>query len=378
MSALKDNYVRRYDLDWLRILATLLLIPYHTARIFDSYTFYIQNKINNSELELFSRFIDMWFMPLFFFVAGAAAKYSLDLRSKKQYCLERFKRLFVPLIFAIFVLIPPIGYFAFLSHHQDVHLSYYQYYPSFFKIDYEHIDGFTGTFTPSHLWFILYLFCFSLITLPLFHYLKTSNSEQVIDKLANYLSHQPRAIFLYVIPLTLARMTGLVYFNPVYYILFFTLGYLFLLNRQFELVIQKNNSFALSLGLIGMLFYLYSRTSEFSLAFGGISLNSVLIQLLLSLNTWCWVSLILNYARKYLNWSSPFIDYLNQACYPIYILHMTFVMAISFYVVQWQTGTILKFIFITLTSTTSILFVYDILIKRFNLTRFLLEMKIKN
>lgn len=39
MSALKDNYVRRYDLDWLRILATLLLIPYHTARIFDSYTF---------------------------------------------------------------------------------------------------------------------------------------------------------------------------------------------------------------------------------------------------------------------------------------------------------------------------------------------------
>lgn len=255
----------------------------------------------------------MWFMPLLFFVAGAVAKYSLDLRSKKQYCLERFKRLFVPLIFAIFVLIPPIGYFAFLSHHQDVHLSYYQYYRSFFKIDYEHIDGFTGTFTPSHLWFILYLFCFSLITLPLFHYLKTRNGEQVIDKLTNYLSHQPRAIFLCVIPLTLARMTGLVYFTPVYYILFFTFGYLFLLNRQFELGIQKNNSFALSLGLIGMLFYLYSRISEFSLAFGGISVNSVLIQLLLSLNTWCWLILILNYAKKYLNWSSPFIDYLNQA-----------------------------------------------------------------
>lgn len=36
MSALKENLVRRYDLDSLRILATLLLIPYCLKTAFDT------------------------------------------------------------------------------------------------------------------------------------------------------------------------------------------------------------------------------------------------------------------------------------------------------------------------------------------------------
>jgi peptidoglycan/LPS O-acetylase OafA/YrhL len=37
-------FERRKDLDWLRILAVLLLIPFHTARIFDTLEpFYVKN-----------------------------------------------------------------------------------------------------------------------------------------------------------------------------------------------------------------------------------------------------------------------------------------------------------------------------------------------
>ena len=35
---------RRYNLDWLRIWATFILIPYHTARIFDYVPCYIKNE----------------------------------------------------------------------------------------------------------------------------------------------------------------------------------------------------------------------------------------------------------------------------------------------------------------------------------------------
>jgi hypothetical protein len=36
---------RQNDLDWVRILAVLLLIPFHTARIFDTFEpFYVKNK----------------------------------------------------------------------------------------------------------------------------------------------------------------------------------------------------------------------------------------------------------------------------------------------------------------------------------------------
>lgn len=216
------------------------------------------------------------------------------------------------------------------------------------------------------------------MTLPLFHYLKTGKGEYLIARLANYLSCQSKlVIFLCVIPLTLCRMTGLVYYNPIYYILFFILGFLFLLDRRFERVIDKNNTIALVLALTGTLFYLYSNISEYHLVFGEFSIFNVLIQLLLSLSSFCWLIILLNFARRYMNWSNSLIAYLNQASYPIYIIHMTFVIPIGFYTVQWNAGIIVKFIFVIFASTLSIILVYDILIKRFQLTRFLFGMKPK-
>jgi hypothetical protein len=40
----RGSAVRRHDLDWLRILAVLLLIPFHSARVFDTFeAFYVKN-----------------------------------------------------------------------------------------------------------------------------------------------------------------------------------------------------------------------------------------------------------------------------------------------------------------------------------------------
>lgn len=379
MSALKENSVRRYDLDSLRVLATLLLIPYHTARIFNCPRFgcyFVQNDIISPVLNLFVGFVDLWFMPLFFFIAGAAAKYSLDNRSQKEYCLERVKRLLIPLVFGILFLTPPISYFGFISHHINAQLPYYQYYLSFINFSYENIKGFTGGFSPAHLWFILYLFCFSLINLPIFKYFKTRDGKQIIANLAKFLFDNPRIIFLCIIPLSLARITVIVYYNPLYFIIFFLLGYLFMLDQQFQKTIDKNNSLALVLSITITLFYLYSRNDFFPLIWG-FSFTNILDQLLLSLNTLCWVIVILNLARKFLNPNNSWLAYLNQASYPIYIVHLTFVVPIGFYVVQWKTVLMLKFLCIILISSISILLVYHFLIKPFNLTRILFGMKLK-
>ncbi|OKH26619.1 hypothetical protein NIES593_00710 [Hydrococcus rivularis NIES-593] len=379
MSALKENSVRRYDLDSLRILATLLLIPYHTARIFNCPRFgcyFVQNDIISPVLNLFVSFVDLWFMPLFFFIAGAAAKYSLDNRTQKQYCLERFKKLLIPLIFGVLFLIPPISYFGFISHNKNIDLFYYEYYPSFFNFSHKNITIFTGGFSPAHLWFVLYLFCFSLITLPIFKYLQIRDKQQFISNSAKYLAQNPIIIFLCVVPLALARMTVIAYYNPVYFIIYFLLGYLYPLDQEFQKAIDKNNSTSLILALTITLFYLYSKNDFFPLIWG-FSFRSILDQLLLSLNTLCWVIVILNFAKKYLNRNHLFLAYLNQASYPIYIIHMTFIVPIGFYIVQWKTALMLKFLCILLTSSISILVAYHFLIKRFNLTRILFGMKLK-
>lgn len=80
-------FERRNDLDWLRILAVLLLIPFHTARIFDTLDpFFIKNSdLSNWLTYIVIVFLNKWHMPLLFLVAGASTWYALRSRSCSKY-----------------------------------------------------------------------------------------------------------------------------------------------------------------------------------------------------------------------------------------------------------------------------------------------------
>src|SRR6185369_10601200 len=100
---------RRYDLDWLRVLGVLLLIPFHVALIFvlEPYTImYIKDVVNSRALADLTGFIHMWHMPMLFMISGAATYYALGFRSVGEYIRERFLRLFVPLIFGLLTYVP--------------------------------------------------------------------------------------------------------------------------------------------------------------------------------------------------------------------------------------------------------------------------------
>jgi glucan biosynthesis protein C len=94
---------RRHDVDWLRIGAVFLLIPFHTARIFDIWE---PNYVKNAQLSktmsyLFIASIGSWHMPLLFLLAGAATWLALRRRTPGEYAAERVKRLLVPFVFGL-------------------------------------------------------------------------------------------------------------------------------------------------------------------------------------------------------------------------------------------------------------------------------------
>jgi hypothetical protein len=78
---------------------------------------------------------------------------------------------------------------------------------------------------------------------------------------------------------------------------------------------------------------------------------------------------------RFLNFSSKFLAHANEAVLPFYILHHAVIYIVGYYVIQWDLNVGSKFILISLTSFTIIIAVYEILIKRFNLLRFLFGMK---
>lgn len=97
--AVGQKKIRRYDLDWLRIAAVLLLIPFHTARVFNPpEQFYAKNDVLSDALQRFIVFVGPWHMSLLFFLAGAASWFALGFRSGGRYAGER---LVVPFLFGL-------------------------------------------------------------------------------------------------------------------------------------------------------------------------------------------------------------------------------------------------------------------------------------
>jgi hypothetical protein len=67
---------------------------------------------------------------------------------------------------------------------------------------------------------------------------------------------------------------------------------------------------------------------------------------------------------------------LSDAVLPIYVLHLTFVVLVGFYVVQWTDSIWARFLVITIVSTVGTLAAYD-LVRRIPVTRVLLGMRLR-
>ena len=238
-----------------------------------------------------------------------------------------------------------------------------------------------------HLWFLWYLFLFSLITLPIFF--NTSKSEEsILSKLVKYFN-KPWAVILIFI-LTIAIVDILIYpagyfgqrdsggWNIIAYILFYIIGYLIFATPHFIDTIRRLRWFMLSAGIIVFICaiaFFVDEVAEPAKYFG--SSNFYIAHFIQSLNTLCWLLAILGLSSHYLNRNNRFLSYANEAVLPFYILHQTIIISIGFFVVQWDTGIWLKYLTISTTSFITIMLIYDLLVRRINVLRFLFGMRLK-
>lgn len=99
---------RIHWIDALRVLAVLLLIPFHSARLFDTFEpFYAKNDVLSVPLSIFMGVVNAFHMPVLFLLAGASTYFALKKRTPRRYVGERALRLLVPFFFGVAVLVPP-------------------------------------------------------------------------------------------------------------------------------------------------------------------------------------------------------------------------------------------------------------------------------
>jgi glucan biosynthesis protein C len=360
---------RRYDLDWLRVLAVLLLVPFHSALVFSldpGDIVYVKDQVESPILIQFAYFLDVWHMPLLFFISGAGTWFALKVRTSGQYLAERFIRLIVPTLFAITVVVPLMIYVQFWDTTQFD--SFWQFYVQFFFINVDDLSGYSGTFTPSHMWFVLFLFVFSLIALPLFLYFNGPHGKRFIGRLASF-SERPGMLYLLaLLPALTALLPDIGGKGPFMYIVYFIYGYILMGDVRFQQVIDRQKWIALAIGVITAIAVPLLLDANGSI---------VLIHILYYLGRWCWIVAFVGLGHTYLNSNSPLLRYASEASYPFYILHFLINTIVAYYVVRWNTPIAIKYLAITIITIPAILVVYEVLVKRTNITRFLFGMKPK-
>jgi len=353
--------VRRHDLDWLRIMAVLLLIPFHSARVFDVWDpFYVKNAAKSGVLTWsVIAFLEPWHMQLLFVLAGAATWYALGHRSAGAYAGERFKRLLVPLGFGLLVIVPPQTYLGAWSH--GLHISLGSYWN--FSGD---LTGYTGGWTPAHLWFIAFLFIFSLLALPLF------------------MRWHRRPIgarwLLFAMPVVLLLANALPApddgpQNPFYSLALFIGGFLLVADPRAERMIHRAWKPLLAAAAGTMATTLLVWHSGVADTFAEGSLPDTLVSFLGNVNTWVCVLALLGAGHALFNRQNRVLRYANEGAYPFYLLHQTVIITVAYVVVRWNLGLWPKYGLVLAGSFALTLGLYEFVVRRHNPMRFLFGLK---
>ncbi len=363
------SVARRNDIDWLRILAVLLLVPFHSLLVFvldPGSVVFMKDTIDCFACDRVAGFMDQWHMPVLFAIAGMSTYFALRKRSTGQYLRERVLRLVIPLAFGIAVIVPPMTYITQIAAGKT--LTFWQHFANFFTISAD-LTGIQGTWTPAHLWFILYLVVFSLVALPLFLWLRHKSSQGFVQAMGRFFEKPMALLLLGLLVVIGGRSEILGDMNPLYYLFMFILGYLLVTSESYQKAIDRDWPFML---LLGVILELLRQTGQPVTVDG--TLARTLRDIAMEFNHWVWLLAIFGIAHHLLTRGGKVLNYLSEAAYPFYILHLLMLTVVTYFLVRIQASIPVKYLLIVMVTFGVTFLVYEG-VRRILPLRFLLGMK---
>lgn len=359
-----EKTIRRYDLDWLRVIVFGLLIFYHVGMFFVPWGWHVKNNVIYDWLRWPMWFLNQWRLPILFTISGMGTYYALGKRTIGKFAWERFLRLGIPLIAGMLLIVPPQVYFERMAEGTFAG-SYLQFYTTMA------FDGVypEGNLSWHHLWFLPYLLVFSWVLAPLFVYLRNHKTSFV--EWVKRLIQKTWGIYLFVIPLYLVESLiepffpithALVddWFNFIFSIILFFYGFVLIATGNvFWESVARLKTRSLVIGIIAFtgqviiwLFFEDGYVIHFTEA------------MLKVVNIWSWILVLFAYAAQYLNKPSKGLAYANRAVYPFYILHQTVTVGIAYYLMDLDWGLLPKAILLIVGTFGISWLIYDLIILR--------------
>lgn len=387
---------RRYDIDWLRVLAFILLIFYHIGQFYVAdWGWHVKSAYQSEFLQNIMMLVNQWRMPLIFVISGVALSLVEPKISNWSLLKTRFVRIWIPLVIGMYLIVPPQLYYQLIQNDgfTGSYLSFFSIYTdaSTKLFPQYHYSDF-GLLTWNHLWYLAYLWHYTLVYLLLKPLLTRINWQSLVGKAP--------AVLLFLVPVGLFMLYGFFlkpyfpkthalvgdWYNHAFYFTAFLSGYVLAKSANAWQKIIDNRKIWFSMAII---FYALLMEHEHGLlgnwlraqgadvdAIDSLLVTRIYFQFVVYANVVCWLFTVIAYAGKYLNHKSAVLSYMNEAILPWYILHQTVIIVVAMTLANYSLGPVGEPLLVTLLTFSVCAIGYE-LIKRTNITRFIFGMKIK-
>ncbi|MCD9087217.1 acyltransferase family protein [Stenotrophomonas sp. SY1] len=333
---------RRHDLDWLRVIAFALLVLYHVGMYYVSWDWHVKSPQAGTALEPFMLLTSPWRMSLLFLISGVATAFMLQ-RPTARFLRRRSWQLLLPLLFGMLVIVPPQSYLEVVEQlpggYGESYLAFYARYLSAYQ-GFCDSDGCLILPTWNHLWFLPYLWCYTLLAWLLWRLLPAAGLAR-LRQLAGRILGGWRALLVPIAILAAARLLLATRFEQTHaliddwyshaeYAAVFLLGFLLAFDERFWERLQRLRwtSLVLATGSYAVLIHYWY--------FAGYGDEQPLPELLRqylrvvwAIDQWCATAALLGFAYRWRNADSPLLRYLTVAVFPVYILHQTVIVVLA-------------------------------------------------
>ncbi|HTP08612.1 MAG TPA: acyltransferase [Anaerolineae bacterium] len=367
----------RYDLDWLRIVLIGFVFIFHSGRFFDTGGWHVKNAETFFGVQVWTTFLANWMMPAIFVVSGASLFFAIK-SSNGKFIKDKVLRLLVPLVVGIFTHVAVQVYLQRVSEHQFVG-TFFEFIPHYFDGLYGFGQG-NFAWMGLHLWYLLVLFIFSILLLPLFRFLK-GRGANALSKFGDVLA-LPLVVYTLAIPIaflmvnldprTTLGMRDMGGWPLPIYMLFFIYGFIVISHAGLQERIKQQRWLSLALGGVCFAALAVLWGAQGDPMFGSTRYAQVFT--IFGMSSWFWVTAIFGFGMKHLTRNSKYLAPLNEAVLPFYVLHQSILIYVGYFVVQLDIPALAKWAIIAPLSFAIIVGLIAI-IRRVNVLRFLFGMK---
>jgi hypothetical protein len=235
-----------------------------------------------------------------------------------------------------------------------------------------------------HLWFLGFLFSFSVLGLPLMLWLKGEAGRRFRARLV-WLCRWRGGLLLLCVPLAAVRLALQPFFPQEHnwadffvQLTFFLLGYVLLSEAAFFEAVRRDWRLNLVVGIVAAAsaLSLVAATGTLDLQAPPRTTADILLWLLIAVDSWSWILVLLFVGQRYLAAPNSYLHYGQAAVLPFFVLHQPIIMLLAYSAVQWPVGIAVKLLFVVLGSFCVTLGLYEFVIRRLGPLKRLFGMKI--